>query len=134
MKDRRISGRHALRFGLILLVVLAATLTIGVTVAGAKHNCDDGNGESEDFLATQVTLFNLNGRQNCPSHNDDLGNDFPICGHNPYLWNPLGEHYQRLFNKFCEQYTGEPNETLYHDMWCDETPLFDQGLCPKPVG
>jgi hypothetical protein len=51
---------------------------------------------------------------------EDDGN--PDCGKDPSRWNPIGGHYERRYNKFCEQFTGDPNESLCHDMWHDECP------------
>jgi hypothetical protein len=47
-------------------------------------------------------------------------NGEPDCGKNPYKWNPIGEHYERKFNQWCEPYTGDPNESLLHGTWFGE--------------
>jgi hypothetical protein len=47
----------------------------------------------------------------------------PDCGKDPYQFNATGNHYQRQFSKWCEPYTGDPNESLYDGLFFNETPL-----------
>jgi hypothetical protein len=53
----------------------------------------------------------------------------PDCGKDPYAWNEFGGHYERRFNMFCELYNHDINDVTYHNMWCDQTPLYQAGLC-----
>jgi len=42
------------------------------------------------------------------------------CGKDPYKWNPMEQAYQRPFNKWCEPYLFDSNESLHDGVTCDE--------------
>lgn len=108
MKSHK-SRTPLLRFRLPLRILILLGATISVT-SGAVF-AQEGTGP---------TCYDEDNNQiDCATLVGDLGEVEGAsveCGRNPYKYNTFTATYEREFNKFCAQYTHDPNEVLFHGM------------------
>lgn len=100
-------SRRTLRHTILLVIILAGTVAILAPVSDACL-------ASSSKFATNVLICKVVEEEKVVEDSN------PDCGKDPYTMNTIGGHYERRFDKWCEQFTGDPNESLYDGKWYSE--------------
>jgi hypothetical protein len=72
------------------------------------------------WVCTQVSRCGANSAWDPEDKECEEPNPGIVCGQNPNKWNDTTKSFERNYNKWCVDHTGDPNEVTYHGMSCGE--------------